>query len=361
MKFSIVVINHNYGRYLAQAIETALAQPVSDLEVVVVDDGSSDDSRKIIESFGARIVAVYQTQGGHVCAVNAGYAACAGEGIVFLDADDFLYPNVLKAAEALFEPGCAKIQFRLDTVDEAGRDQAAPFPYFPEDLSPQEILRQSLEFGVYPWTVSSGNVFFRSFMEQVMPIDVNRIYRSPDGYLNKMAPLYGKVKTSRDVVGAYRVHGSNTWASAGQSLRSYPANRWVAFDRVLCDTFNARASALGYTPRSYDNLISLQRIEHRLMGLRADPEAYPIPGDTKRSLFMLGLRTARLAPNVSATGRAFWTIWLAALAFAPFWVIDTLHKNTRSQGERPALARLLVKFARGPATLRRSASARSNH
>ena len=52
MKFSIVIPNYNYGRFVGQAIESALAVEWPDLEVIVVDDGSTDNSREVIESFG---------------------------------------------------------------------------------------------------------------------------------------------------------------------------------------------------------------------------------------------------------------------------------------------------------------------
>lgn len=354
MKFSVVVINHNYGRFLGQAITSALRQTHGEREVIVVDDGSSDGSRAVIESFGDAVTAIFQPQGGHVRAVNAGFAAASGEGVVFLDADDFLYPSFLAQAAEQWDDDLAKLQVRLDTVDETGQNQNTPFPYFPDDLSPEQILRQSLEFGFYPWTVSSGNVFSTRYLAQVMPIDADVIYRSPDGYLSRMAPLFGDVKSSGEILGAYRVHGANTWARAGRSLRAYPANRWVAFDRVLCKAFNEKAAALGHAPHDYDELVSLQRIEHRLMGLRSDPKNYPIRGDTPARLFQLGRRCACHAPNVSAPGRIVWLVWFATLAFAPYWLVDRLYRAARTQRGRSPVARLLVRFARGPAALGRT-------
>ena len=60
----VIVNNHNYGRFLRAAIESALAQTHERVNVIVVDDGSTDDSRAIIESFGERIVAVLKPNGG---------------------------------------------------------------------------------------------------------------------------------------------------------------------------------------------------------------------------------------------------------------------------------------------------------
>ena len=87
MKASIVISNYNYGRYLPDAIDSALAQTYADTEVIVVDDGSTDDSRRIIEAYRDRIVAIFKANGGQASALNAGFAASGGEVIVFLDAD----------------------------------------------------------------------------------------------------------------------------------------------------------------------------------------------------------------------------------------------------------------------------------
>ena len=71
---SIVIPNYNYGQYLRFAIDSALAQTYSPVEVIVVDDGSTDDSREVIESYGERIGPIIKANGGHGSALNAGYA-----------------------------------------------------------------------------------------------------------------------------------------------------------------------------------------------------------------------------------------------------------------------------------------------
>src|SRR4051812_2571992 len=86
---SIIVSSFNYGRYLPQAIESALAQ-THKCEVIVVDDGSTDDSREIIRGYGDRLRAILKDNGGQASALNAGFAASTGDAIIFLDSDDML-------------------------------------------------------------------------------------------------------------------------------------------------------------------------------------------------------------------------------------------------------------------------------
>ena len=71
---SIVITNYNYGRYLRAAIDSALAQTYAPIEVIAVDDGSTDGSREIIESLGDRIVPVIKANGGHGSALKIGRA-----------------------------------------------------------------------------------------------------------------------------------------------------------------------------------------------------------------------------------------------------------------------------------------------
>jgi hypothetical protein len=73
------VNNFNYGRFVGEVIESALAQTHPRCEVIVVDDGSTDDSRSVIERFGSRVVPLFQANGGQGAAMNAGFARSRGE------------------------------------------------------------------------------------------------------------------------------------------------------------------------------------------------------------------------------------------------------------------------------------------
>src|SRR5262249_37236223 len=79
LRVSIVVVSHNYAAYIAEAVESALAQTFPCTEVVVVDDGSTDASRDILKTFGQRIRLILKDRGGETSAVNAGFAASLGD------------------------------------------------------------------------------------------------------------------------------------------------------------------------------------------------------------------------------------------------------------------------------------------
>lgn len=92
-RISVVIPVFNTGQFLAEAIESVLAQGEQPLEIIVVDDGSTDDSAGIAESFGNPVRVIHQANSGHVGARNRGLKAARGQYIASLDADDLFSPD----------------------------------------------------------------------------------------------------------------------------------------------------------------------------------------------------------------------------------------------------------------------------
>lgn len=92
-RISIIISSYNYGRFLGEAIESALAQTLSPIEVIVVDDGSTDDSREVARRYPVRLIE--QANAGVSAARNRGAREAKGDHLVFLDADDILEPDYL--------------------------------------------------------------------------------------------------------------------------------------------------------------------------------------------------------------------------------------------------------------------------
>ena len=103
-KVSVVITTHNYGHYLVEAIQSVLDQTFGDFELIVVDDGSTDNTREIVGSFGDhRIKYIYQEHHGGNAARNVGTSASTGEYIAFLDADDIWLPEKLAMQVGLLD------------------------------------------------------------------------------------------------------------------------------------------------------------------------------------------------------------------------------------------------------------------
>lgn len=98
---AVVVVNCNYGRFLSAAVESVLNQTVLPAQVVVLDDGSTDDSQAVLDAFRSRVTVVQQDNQGVVRARNAALSTVHSEFVLFLDADDMLVPDALETLLAL--------------------------------------------------------------------------------------------------------------------------------------------------------------------------------------------------------------------------------------------------------------------
>ena len=117
---SVVIPLYNGERFIAETIRSVLAQTMLDLEVVVVDDGSTDGGGKVVQSFGEPVRYLFQENAGVAAARNAGIAAARGEFIAFLDADDVWVARKLERQLAEFrrDPGLGAVGCGLAVVDE---------------------------------------------------------------------------------------------------------------------------------------------------------------------------------------------------------------------------------------------------
>jgi glycosyltransferase involved in cell wall biosynthesis len=152
---SIVINNYNYGRFLRPCIDGALNQTYRDVEVIVVDDGSTDDSRGIISGYGDRVVPILKDNGGQASAFNAALPRCGGYSVLFLDADDTVHPAAVERAMARFlDPAVVKVQWRLRVVDESGNplDRTIPAGPMPDGDLRDNLRRDSPEYLAPPQT-----------------------------------------------------------------------------------------------------------------------------------------------------------------------------------------------------------------
>lgn len=120
---TILICNHNYERYLATAIDSVLAQTYRTTEIIVIDDGSTDGSRALLETYRDRVHVIFKSNGGQPSALNAGFRESRGAFICLLDADDRFAPTKVERVFDVFErnPDAGWVFHELDYIDEAGR------------------------------------------------------------------------------------------------------------------------------------------------------------------------------------------------------------------------------------------------
>jgi hypothetical protein len=211
---SVILINYNYGRFLHEAIGSAIGQTCPETEVIVVDDGSTDDSRAVITSFGDRVRAVFKNNGGMDTAMNAGFQASRGRVVIFLDADDVLLPSAVESALSRFRDlAVTKVHWPLWEIDRDGRKTGRLIPVapLPDGHLREQVVREGPLSPSCQGPPTSGNAFSREFLERALPIPV-AFRRHGEVYLTALAPVFGTAGMVREPQGCYRVHGSNDYA-----------------------------------------------------------------------------------------------------------------------------------------------------
>ena len=149
-QISVIIPAYNQGHYLAKAIQSVLDQSFADLEVIIVDDGSTDDTRHVGQSFSdSRVKYVYQNNAGLSAARNTGIRHSSGDFLSFLDSDDLFLPKKLELLLAKFEaePSLGLVAGQAILIDENDNRIGEIFDKaLPED-STQLLLGNPLHVG----------------------------------------------------------------------------------------------------------------------------------------------------------------------------------------------------------------------
>ncbi|OYD90248.1 glucosyl transferase [Nostoc sp. 'Peltigera membranacea cyanobiont' 210A] len=217
---SILINNYNYGQFLADAINSAVRQTYPHIEVIVVDDGSTDCSREVIASYKDKIIPVFKQNGGQASAFNAGFAASRGDIICFLDADDAYKPekvfevvNVLKN----HQESCwcfHMLQFidaELKTPIDSHYDHQDSGLVHNCDL--RNDMRRGRIRGKLPFSIpaTSGLCFTRSLLQQILPMPEAGGIVLNDSYLQFTSLALAKGLAVAKKLALQRVHSHNTF------------------------------------------------------------------------------------------------------------------------------------------------------
>jgi glycosyltransferase involved in cell wall biosynthesis len=131
---SVIVPTYNCGRWLAESLDSVFAQTERDFEVIVVDDGSTDDTPRVLDAYAGRVTVVQGAHGGLSSARNLGLARAGGEWIAFHDADDVAVPDRFAWSRAFLREhpafGAVFCNGRRMQVDDPARASLVPARYF---------------------------------------------------------------------------------------------------------------------------------------------------------------------------------------------------------------------------------------
>ncbi|MBS0169866.1 MAG: glycosyltransferase [Nitrospira sp.] len=147
-RVSVVIPTFNCDRFIRRTVDSALAQTYRDFEIIVVDDGSTDDTRAVLSEYGKSVHYLFQSNQGASAARNMALEQASGELIAYLDADDLWAPNKLAQQVDYLDahPECGLVHTEVAVVDEQDSVVHARFNQETQRTIPQgKCLRQVLQ------------------------------------------------------------------------------------------------------------------------------------------------------------------------------------------------------------------------
>jgi glycosyltransferase involved in cell wall biosynthesis len=230
--FTVLIDTYNYGQFIEEAVRSALEQDFSAerVEVLVVDDGSTDDTAERLVKFGGRIRYLRKENGGQASAFNFGLAQARGELVALLDADDAWLPGKLaRMHRALVEyPEAGMAYHRLyEWREDGGMGQGGHFAAISGRVT--ESRRALLS---YPMMQTSCLVFRRAALQDLLPIPEG-LRTQADAYLTALIVLISPVAAVDEFLGKYRVHGENLFHVQGGGTNARQLENRIAMRELL--------------------------------------------------------------------------------------------------------------------------------
>jgi glycosyltransferase involved in cell wall biosynthesis len=215
---SVIVPVFNNGRFIGPALESLFRQtyPEERREIIVVDDGSTDDTPEILKKYGQHIFHIRQEHRGVAGARNAGISCARGELITFLDSDDLWYEERLQRVVGKFleNPAAGMVYHPVELINSEGgtikKNFYSAFGY---------------KEGISGWVaneVASGKIFsggssfsFRKDIVAMVSPSPEDVRRGEDYYMTVISSCYGPVGYIPHILGKYRLHDGNLTMSEG--------------------------------------------------------------------------------------------------------------------------------------------------
>jgi len=234
---SVVIPAFNAGRFLGRALRSVVAQSYENKEIIVVDDGSSDDTREVVKSFGTEVRYVWQEHSGQAAATNRGILESGGELIALLDADDEWLPGRLE-----------KTVFPMVDDESVGLCYCLAMLRYPDGRENPRLPTRVIE-------KRTGGVYWPQRV-CVPAVTVRRVVMDQVGLFDETMPHYNDHDFFLRISEMYRIHEVpeflvRVYHRPGSQQFSYPAA--VVVEMYLRVFFKA----LGRAPAEYDRDVTL--------------------------------------------------------------------------------------------------------
>jgi len=223
---TVVIPAHNSRLYIAPALDSILAQKYRPIEIVVVDDGSTDCTAQIVRKYAPEVRIIEQEQRGHPAARNAGIRAASGEFLGFLDHDDLWSPDKLELQIASFERNPA-----LELV--FGHIQN----FFTPEMPDEECKRLAVPLQPLPGLLQGAMLARRQSFDRVGPFSEERSVGDFLDWYGRAMVAQVKVEMIPETVVYRRIHANNY-----QRTHKYQHREYL---RAVKDLLDRRRRVLG--------------------------------------------------------------------------------------------------------------------
>jgi len=249
--FTVLIDTYNYGQYVEDAVASALAQDFAteEREVLVVDDGSTDDTEERLQKFGHAIRYLRKPNGGQASAFNFGFEHARGEVVALLDADDVWLPGKLGRIHEAIErnPAAGMVYHRVKLW--SGNGASSDDTYFvPVSGRVPERRRALLQ---YPMVGTSCLAFRRAVLKKLMPVP-EALRSQADAYLTALVIFIAPVVAVPEFLGKYRLHGANLFQRDHARPSPGQIERRIAMRAVLLSSIQGWLKSQGYDLDSAD-------------------------------------------------------------------------------------------------------------
>ena len=213
---TVLIDTYNYGRFIEAAIDSVLSQdfPREQMEILVVDDGSTDDTEERVKKYGERVRYFYKPNGGQASAFNFGFARARGEIVALLDADDYWLPGKLRRVAEEFEknPELGMVYHQYAELDDAtGSMKEKNFRVVSGSFKEGDDL-----FWYEPHPTSC-TTYRRKFLEQIPQVP-EELRILADVWIGLLIPFVAPMLAVPEILTTYRIHGKNLYYGKEEEL-----------------------------------------------------------------------------------------------------------------------------------------------